>query len=220
MKYLLPVQLYDLMKKLKRRLGRHTLLSRKLEELLRQLPDFSFIQVGANDGLTTDPYREFILETKGRGILVEPSPWQMARLRANYKRRGNLSFEELAVSYEASSVTLHVPVNPESSGVASLIKDHARAHSNGELVEVRVAGARLEDILEKHDLESVDCLFLDVEGLEAEILTRMDHERVGARLICFENAHLGERAGEVARVLSQWGYSLEAAGLDSIAWRG
>ena len=85
---------------------------------------------------------------------------------------------------------------------------------------MRVAGARLEDILEKHDLESVDCLFLDVEGLEAEILTRMDHERVGARLICFENAHLGERAGEVARVLSQWGYSLEAAGLDSIAWRG
>lgn len=216
-RHLIPVRIYDLLKKLKRRLGLHTDLSRRLGCLLKNLPDFSFIQVGANDGLSTDPYREFILESRGKGILVEPSPWQMVKLRRNYRGRQNLMFEEVAVSYESDSLILHVPLDSARSGVASLREEHARVHSGDDIRQVQVAGARLEELLAKYSMSRVDCLFLDVEGAEADILLNMNFDRLGAWLIAFENAHLGENKQKVTDTLVAHGYRVEVHGLDSIA---
>ena len=217
--HLIPLRLYDLLKKLKRKFGFHTQLSRQLCRLLKVMPDFTFIQVGANDGVSTDPYREFILESQGKGILVEPSPWQMAKLRRNYRGRHNLIFEEVAISYESSSLILHVPADPDRSGVASLSLEHVRAHSGDEICQVQVTGARLEEVLAKHGMARVDCLFLDVEGAEAEILMKMDFDLAGASIISFENAHMGADRQKVTDRLFKHGYRVEEHGLDSIALR-
>ena len=47
--------------------------------------DFFFIQVGANDGITGDDLRKYILKYQWHGILVEPVPYVFDRLIKNYK---------------------------------------------------------------------------------------------------------------------------------------
>jgi FkbM family methyltransferase len=215
----MPLPVYDLLKKVKRRMGGHTELSLLLQNLLQDLPDFTFVQVGANDGVSTDPYREFILDGVGTGILVEPSPRAMTELQRNYRCRPHLLFEQAAVSYRSSTVVLHLPEDASASGVASLSEAHARAHAGDRIRSLPVPALRIEDLLDKHGLPRVDCLFLDVEGLEAEILLAVDLDRLGARVISYESAHLGTERDKVWQRLEASGYSLREVGMDTVAWR-
>src|SRR5579864_2855167 len=43
--------------------------------------EFTFIQVGAFDGVSTDPLRKYIQTCGWRGVLVEPQPGPAAQLR-------------------------------------------------------------------------------------------------------------------------------------------
>jgi hypothetical protein len=45
-----------------------------LKHVASLTPDFFFIQIGANNGMTGDPIRKYILKYHWRGILVEPQP--------------------------------------------------------------------------------------------------------------------------------------------------
>ncbi len=215
----LPVRIYDLLKRVKRRLGITTPLAARLRELLNERRDFSFVQIGANDGVSLDPYREFILESHGVGVLVEPLPWLADRLHRNYRQRQNLIFETVAVAYDGQSLILHVPEAEDRSAVASLDKEHLLRHGVASMREVEVPTCTVEALLEKHGLASVDCLFLDVEGAEAQILLGMDYARVGARLIAFESAHLGECRAAVDEKLGANGYRIEEFGMDALAWK-
>lgn len=216
----LPVSLYDVLKKAKRKLGITTPFGARLRELLGSHKNFSFVQIGANDGVTLDPYREFIMESRGVGVLVEPLPWLAARLRRNYRHRENLFFETVAVAYEGRSIILHVPDSEDRSAVASLDREHLRRHGVSGMRELRVPVATVEALLEKYRLASVDCLFLDVEGAEAQILLGMDYSRVGAGLIAFESAHLGDQRARIDEKLRANGYRLEEFGMDALAWKG
>src|SRR5206468_9762170 len=44
-------------------------------------PGFTFIQVGAFDGITKDPLRKYIQTCGWRGILIEPQPRPAAQLQ-------------------------------------------------------------------------------------------------------------------------------------------
>ena len=59
----------------------------------------NFIQVGANDGLRSDPIRPFIVRDKWRGVLVEPLPSVFSTLVQNYRyiRGAELVFVNAAV---------------------------------------------------------------------------------------------------------------------------
>lgn len=215
----LPVSLYDLLKKGKRKLGITTPFGARLRELLGGRRDFSFLQIGANDGVSLDPYREFIMESRGVGVLVEPLPWLAAQLRRNYRHRKNLFFETVAVAYDGRNLILHVPDSEDRSAVASLDREHLLRHGVSGIRELEVPAITVEALLEKHHLVSVDCLFLDVEGAEAQILLGMDYARVGARLIAFESAHLGRSRAAVEQCLVANGYRIEEFGMDALAWK-
>ncbi len=215
----LPVKLYDVLKKAKRKLGITTPFGARLQELLGGREDFSFLQLGANDGISLDPYREFILASRGVGVLVEPLPWLAAQLRQNYRHRKNLFFETLAVAYDGQNLILHVPESEERSAVASLDREHLSRHGVAGMRELEVPATTVEALLEKYGLSSVDCLFLDVEGAEAQILLGMDYRRAGAWLIAFEIAHLGDLHEAVAAKLRANGYRVEEFGMDAIAWK-
>jgi hypothetical protein len=50
------------------------LLDLLLAKVSAQRPDFFFVQIGANNGLTDDPLRQFVTKYHWHEVLVEPQP--------------------------------------------------------------------------------------------------------------------------------------------------
>ena len=60
----------------------HSLLS----SYIRKKGKLSFIQIGANDGISSDPLYRFVKRNRGKvkGIVVEPLPDFFVKLKKNY----------------------------------------------------------------------------------------------------------------------------------------
>src|SRR5438046_1263614 len=74
------------------------------------MPELTFIQVGASDGMMNDPIREFVVSGRWRGLLVEPVPHSYKQLVHNYShvRGGRLKLLNRAVvSNEETNINLY-----------------------------------------------------------------------------------------------------------------
>lgn len=85
------------------------------------------------------------------------------------------------------------------------------------LLEERSIPARtLTKILEDLEVGRVDYLQVDVEGADDDVIRSLDLGRYRPRLICFESAHLSDRArGAILEHLTAYGYE-EFAGLSGL----
>ena len=73
--------------------------------LAARLPHgFVFVNIGASDGVTGDPIYPFLDSHEPVGVLVEPVPYVMDRLRANYAGRPGIHFAPVAISEEPRSL--------------------------------------------------------------------------------------------------------------------
>ena len=186
----------------------------------------TFIEVGANDGISGDPLREFILKYRWKGVLVEPQPAVFAKLKANYAGLDDgISFENVAISsspdslelYRLSSASLStvVSANPKIAAKQLGVKQH-------ELEKILVPSARLDDIVAKYGLTSLDILQLDTEGHEWDILQTLDLTKTRPWVIHFEHGHLSPATiGKMTQYLNAHGYPLYYGGFesDSVALR-
>lgn len=199
--------LFDSAKTVSRQFGNRTLLYSFLSEAIPRNRPVSFLQIGAGDGLMNDPYREFILRDNLRGVLVEPLPSQFARLRRNYSRKNNVEFENCAVSYPAEPLRLFIldddflAQHPgrdlillqAATSRRRLLESLAICGVSGveeHVVELSVPAQTVEDLMAQHRLNTFDCLFLDLEGHEANVLLNLDYRSVQPKLIAFENIYL------------------------------
>lgn len=93
-------RLYDLSVRVRRVVGIRTPIAEVLHHFsLANGRRIRFIQIGASDGLHSDPIREFIVRDRWSGVLVEPLPDSFERLQANYRylRHGGLVFVNAAI---------------------------------------------------------------------------------------------------------------------------
>ena len=70
----------------------------------------NFIQVGAYDGISTDPLRRYIERCGWRGVLLEPQPGPAAQLRQLYKDNADIVVLEAAVDSERATRRLYTVV--------------------------------------------------------------------------------------------------------------
>ena len=162
-------------------------LPRLLERLQR--PDFFFINIGANDGVSNDPIYPFMQRYGWRGIAVEPVPYIFEELRKNYRQFPRVAVEHAAIA--ATPRVLHF-VPPEATPhdfvrqVGSLHPDYLektihlmRAYQFRGPVEddleqriqrIEVPCLTFDALLEKHRVQRVDFLNIDAEQNDFEIL--------------------------------------------------
>ncbi len=145
--------------------------SQKLFKQLSPKPIF-YIQIGANDGKSTDPIYEH--SVGWNGILVEPLPHIFEKLKANYAdRKGKLIFENVAISDSKGSLTLFMPkVDKETPWVSKVAsaKKESEMLVGSDVTEVEVPCLSLDMLLQKHNVKNIDLLVVDVEGFEWKIL--------------------------------------------------
>ena len=141
-------------------------------QLLRQwmAPGFTFVDVGANAGA----YSFWVLSLSGdsgRVVAVEPDPALARQLRYNVRINGaakRMRVVEAAVASAPGEGTLVLAAG--NSGQNRLAAGGGTSGARGAVVTVPVRVVTLADVVAGAGLDRIDCLKVDVEGREGDVI--------------------------------------------------
>jgi FkbM family methyltransferase len=227
-------RLFDGAKWVSRKLGNRTALYSFLESHIPKHGEVTFIQAGAADGLLHDPYREFILRGNMRGVLVEPLPFQFSALKRNYAHKRNVFFENCAISYPANRIELFVlseefvADHPQREVLALQASTSRERFINSlslcgapegwkHVMGITVYGKTIEEMMLQNGFDSFDCIFLDMEGYEPQVLLNLDFATVQPKLIVYEHVCLGASSVQIEGHLAANGFVLTRFAQDNVA---
>ena len=164
---------------------------------LSQQFDPVIVKVGANDGLTSDPFRD--LMANWRGVMIEPVPHCFARLRENFGDRFEL--ENIAIDIWQGSVRFYY-VEPSViglpawvDGIGSFSREHVVRHlaKLGDyeqyIVETMVETDTLANVVERQKLDHITLLHIDTEGYDYTVWKSLDG-KFQPQAIYIEHEHL------------------------------
>jgi FkbM family methyltransferase len=180
---------------------------------------FTFVQVGANDGMTDDDICGYVRRFGWSGVLVEPLDDVFERLRSNYSDVNDLRFVKSAIVPEAPSdgkvVFYRHPRYPQCSGLTIETRMQRRA----EMQEIEVQAITMRDLVESYNIVRVDLLQIDVEGHDHEIVDAFPFNLVLPRCIRYESKHLDDLTHRsLVDKLSGLGYDSHLEGNDSVSY--
>ena len=178
------------------------------------------IQIGANNGKNN--VFEFIKENQKSlelVILIEPIPFIIDELKSQYKDINNVIIENIAITDDENlnQMILYYLGNSNYE-VSSFSKSHVITHkppgSSFPLESLEVSCLTINKIMTKYNLEVIDYLFIDTEGLDVHIIASIDFTKYKIKNIIFETVHTdgafnrGENFSEICNYLNQLGYNL------------
>lgn len=165
------------------------------------------IQIGTNNGKDHvnvfakyfNKYLEFIL-------LVEPLEILNEQIFKNYDTIKNVYLENVVISENNGSCIFNV--NPSVSTHSSLHKDHLiKCHHKDENIQQKVVKCiTIESLFVKYKISNLDCLFIDTEGSDIDILKKINFNKYNINYIIFEHKHSKENIYEYEESLKSFGY--------------
>jgi FkbM family methyltransferase len=177
----------------------HDGLDRKLLAYFGGLRDGTFVEAGANDGLSQS--NTWYLERKlgWRGLLIEPVP-EMATLCRRF-RKSHVECSALG-SFEQAGLTVMMHYGGLMTTAAGADEQHlsggtAETHAKVGASWVSEESYEFESILnplsaliDRVGLAGIDLLSLDVEGFEVNVLSGIDFDRHPIRHILIETSNV------------------------------
>lgn len=145
----------------------------------------------ANDDLT-EIIRDKNIELL---VLVEPLNFHNSDIEECYQHIKNKYIENIAISIDdnisETSFYYHKNDGPLYE-VASLDKNHILKHGYNEdgIIEKKIKCQTINSLFNKYNVDSIDILFIDTEGLDDDIIKTIDFSRFNILSIYFENLHL------------------------------
>jgi FkbM family methyltransferase len=190
--------------------------------------EFSFIQVGANDGISHDALYDFVKQHRSKGIVIEPLEDLYKKLSENYSYNKNIIPVQKAVHPHLKEITMYKvdpakqkELPPWSSGIGSVFPDHYKRSgiASSDIIAERVKADHFMNITSQHGFSGAfDLLQIDVEGFDYEVLKQLDFKILQPSIIKFEIINLEKKDWKAAiQILKQQGYSCFQNGLDIIA---
>lgn len=194
--------------------------------------DAFFMQIGANDGVRSDPIHELIISQPGwKGLFVEPFGPAFEQLKENYDNGQQYIFENVAIGTKAGKQPFFfVSEAAKEIGewpywidqLGTFDREHINRHFGGKLdpyiVEEMVECCTLPQMFEKHSITNVDLLQIDVEGFDFEIVKQIEFDKIRPGIIIFEHQHLSEEAKDSAdELLVENGYKVKRYKYDTLA---
>jgi len=202
-----------------------------LTGLLCRNETLGLLQVGANDGVTVDPVRDFLTRNRGKvgAVLVEPLPDVFEILSRNYKDQPRIRLLNAAVGLDGPLTLYRIrkEYNDKYSGIiatgiTSVDREFVLRKSKH---LVGIESVPLEDriepvvapgytvtqiILENEDLIGRSpFLQVDAEGFDDEVIRSIDFTKIRPIAISFEISNLGdERRTRLHELLTKQGYTI------------
>jgi FkbM family methyltransferase len=202
-----------------------------LAHLMLKKKDLFFIQIGANDGVTSDPLYKFVTEFGWSGIMVEPMPQAFAALKANHQGNAKLKLMNAALSEKDGTRPLYtVRIDGDTFKKADMYSSFDREvvlrNSNfvpdiaDRIMEIDVKTISLDTLLREAGERNVDVLAIDTEGFDYQILKMIDFSRMRPAVICYEHTHLNRADMQAAaNLLAAQGYRMTRDNLDTVAYQ-
>jgi FkbM family methyltransferase len=194
----------------------------------RSLDTFWCVQIGAHDGVSYDPVRQYITGYPFPALLIEPQPDIFASLRENYCGFDNVILENVAVAYQEGIIPLYrYRAGPNTSYDASTLSSLSREvlernlhRVSADIEEIRVVACTLSGLLNKHAIPNIGLLQIDTEGFDFEIIKMIDFTKYKPTIINFEDGFLSraERSACLS-LLCGHGYRVSKNGLDVVAYQ-
>jgi FkbM family methyltransferase len=175
-----------------------------LERSLRRAP--TFLQIGSNDGLTTDPLHRFAAWRHWAGVTVEPLPSVFRRLQHNYRRQPQVRCLNVAVGAANGRIPFFYVTGSRAGDphwadqIGSFDREHVLKHApfirdlGARVATTEVPTMTLQTLHEHVGRRTFDLLHVDAEGFDEQILQGVDPDALGLRALLFEHAHMSEEA--------------------------
>ena len=149
----------------------------------------NILQIGCNEA--NDKVSEllkFYKQESPKALLVDASSSALDLAKEFYKDFNNIKFQHVAVvDTDEKEVDLFYPVDVPNNVHCSLLEQHVKTHkkiegeiSNKPPMEVkkeRVSALRISTLLDYFDGEPIDRLYVDVEGLDCQIINDINLDK-------------------------------------------
>lgn len=186
------------------------------------------LQIGANDGQRGDALWAIRDVCNWRGVLVEPQPEPFAKLCALYRDTPDVICENVAIGPSEGQLTLYRLRRSDGQ----LTGDDLTAASREKLertMRYLFMDANIEPfqvpvmtpsaVLRKNNIEQLDILVIDTEGMDAAILGAFDFNIYKPIILQFEIINLTHNELDMClSLLKQHHYQYAVAERDIIAW--
>lgn len=190
------------------------------DELLRNR-EFTFLQIGAYDGVGDDDLGELIESHRLRGVLVEPQPAAFAKLKQRYADQPQLTLLQAAIADRPGNRELYCLRNRPSMA-ASFDRGNLLKHGipDTEIVPMTVPCHTVDTALAFAGLSRVELIQIDAEGYDYEIIRTINFARIRPAIVRFEYRHMSRRdADECLALLAGHGYRFLVEDRDILACR-
>ena len=184
----------------------------------------SFIQVGAYDGVSTDPLNRYITRCGWRGVMLEPQPGPVAQLRGLYKDNAGIVVLEAAVEGERKARSLYTVKSDSlpkwAGGMASfdreqiLRPDYLIPGIEKHICELRVDCIPFADVIKaRPGAGRLDLLQIDAEGANGRILSLFPFDELKPSIVHWEIKNMTKPEQERALdLLCVHGYRIARSG--------
>ncbi len=184
--------------------------------------EFTFVQIGAFDGVSNDAVNRIINKrTPLRGLVVEPQLEMYEKLTKLYASQNNITTVRAVISTVDGKTDFYT-AKGAAVQAASLSKEHLIQHKipEAEIVVEKIPSLTFSSLIKKHNFEKIDLVQIDAEGADALIIGMIDFETIQPQIIRFEHVHL-TRADEdqCYALLAKHGYQFILEKRDTIAIR-
>ncbi len=189
-------------------------------------PELNFIQIGAFDGIVGDPLRKYIVLCGWRGILVEPQPYAVERLRSLYADNTRISIIPAAMDRQPGTRILYTVDSCNlpgwAGGLASFDRENIVKHAGlvagleTMIREITVPCISFASVLQQAP-DRIDVLQIDTEGYDGEILGMFPFEDFRPAIVHWEVKHLTKRQREEClERLGRTGYRFASSGSEDM----
>lgn len=165
--------------------------------------NFTFIQIGAFDGVMCDPLYKYLIKHNWRGIMLEPQPMPFQKLKALYVERPKMTLLNAAISKNIGKQLLYTLEGenlPEwAKGMASFSIDNILKHKDlipeiqDTIKKIEIETVTFENIISDNHLVKIDLLQVDTEGFDANVILMFPFDKVKPSIIHFESKHIAKQ---------------------------
>ena len=193
--------------------------------------DFTFLQIGANDGVSYDPIYNFVKFYNLKGYCLEPIDIYYDKLVNNYKRNKNVTPIKVAIYERSGKIKLYKHIEDDNSpawvkGMSSLLQNHHinNGIESSKMEEIMVDALTFEDFFKKYPIKNIDLLQIDAEGYDYKIMKMFPFEKYQPKIIHFEhglpnNFMTMEQLSEIISLLISKDYRIVTKHFDVLAFK-
>jgi FkbM family methyltransferase len=166
------------------------------------MSNFGLVVIGAHHGFWLENQMQ---ETSKKILLVEPVKYNFLQLKERYKDLNNVYFENSFINDNNNKIDFFFVKENSigklgkhwASGIGSFsikhILNHKSKHFNitdKDIDNIEIQPITFDELCEKHNINFIDKLLIDVEGSEKKIIESINYKKVLIKELTFEYKHL------------------------------